>query len=76
MSNGISLKNSPRKIFTKKRFIMNIFQRGIETLRQPDRNPRCYELTDNERLTLIQWNNRNIWNTIELGQLDAISPSK
>lgn len=27
--------------------------RGIETLRQPDRNPRCYEMTDEERLEKI-----------------------
>ena len=31
--------------------IKNIFTRGIETLRQPDRNPRCYEMTDQERLS-------------------------
>ena len=42
---------------------MNIFKRGVETLRQPDRNPRCYELTDDERLNKIrEWNNRNVWN--------------
>ena len=23
-------------------------QRGIDTLRQPDRNPRCYEMTEQE----------------------------
>jgi hypothetical protein len=43
--------------------MMNIFRRGLEALRQPDRNPRCYELTDDERLNKIrEWNNRNIWN--------------
>jgi hypothetical protein len=31
--------------------MINLFKRGIETLRQPDRNPRCYELTDEERLS-------------------------
>ena len=42
---------------------MNIFRRGLEALRQPDRNPRCYELTDEERLNKIrEWNNRNVWN--------------
>jgi hypothetical protein len=45
--------------------------RGIDTLRQPDRSPRCYELTDNERLAKIrEWNNRNIWNTPELAEED------
>lgn len=34
--------------------IKNRFTRGIETLRQPDRNPRCYEMTDEERLRKIQ----------------------
>lgn len=28
-------------------------RRGIEALRQPDRNPRCYKLTDQERLALV-----------------------
>ena len=42
---------------------MNIFRRGLEALRQPNRNPRCYELTDEERLNKIrEWNNRNVWN--------------
>jgi len=30
--------------------MLKFFSRGVETLRQPDRNPRCYELTDQERL--------------------------
>jgi hypothetical protein len=48
-----------------------IFKRGVEALRQPDRNPRCYELTDAEKLEKIrQWNNRNVWNTPELAQDD------
>ena len=46
-------------------------RRGIETLRQPDRNPRCYELTDQEREARIrEWNNRNVWNTPELAEQD------
>jgi hypothetical protein len=48
-----------------------IFKRGVEALRQPDRNPRCYELTDAEKLEKVrQWNNRNVWNTPELAQDD------
>jgi hypothetical protein len=31
--------------------IKNLFTRGIETFRQPDRNPRCYEMPDQERLS-------------------------
>jgi hypothetical protein len=53
---------------------MRLFTRGIETLRQPDRNPRCYELTEQERLAKIrEWNNRNVWNTPELAEEDEIN---
>ena len=46
-------------------------QRGIEALRQPDRNPRCYEMTEQERLERMrEWNNRNVWNTPELAEED------
>jgi hypothetical protein len=38
---------------------------------RPDRNPRCYEFTDEERLKKIQeWNNRNIWNEPLLTEQD------
>ena len=41
--------------------IKNLFNRGIETLRQPDRNPRCYELTDEERLERIrEWSEEEL----------------
>jgi hypothetical protein len=54
---------------------MNLFKRGVEMLRQPDRNPRCYELTEEERLERArQWANRNVWNTPELAQLDRTHP--
>jgi hypothetical protein len=50
---------------------MNLFKRGIEALRQPDRNPRCYEMTDEERLSKVrEWNNRNVWNEPELARTD------
>ena len=52
---------------------MNIFRRGLEALRQPDRNPRCYELTDEERLNKIrEWNNRNVWNDPSLTFQDQL----
>lgn len=36
--------------------------RGIETLRQPDRNPRCYELTDQEKQSKIaDWVSNNVY---------------
>ena len=41
-------------------------------MRQPDQLPRCYELTEQERLQRIkEWNNRNVWNTPELAKEDA-----
>ena len=52
---------------------MNIFRRGLEALRQPDRNPRCYELTEEERLNKIrEWNNRNVWNDPSLTFQDQL----
>lgn len=54
--------------------MLKFFSRGIETLRQPDRNPRCYELTDQERLEKIrEWNSRNIWNDPSLTYEDALA---
>lgn len=54
--------------------MINFFKRGVETLSQPDRNPRCYELTDQERLNKIrEWNNRNIWNDPTLTYEDALA---
>lgn len=51
--------------------MIKLFQRGIEALRQPDRNPRCYELTDTERLQKIrEWSARNVWNTPGLAEQD------
>jgi hypothetical protein len=50
---------------------MELFKRGVEMLRQPDRNPRCYELTEAEKLQKIkEWNARNVWNTPELSEQD------
>lgn len=52
--------------------MFKIFSRGIEALRQPDRNPRCYEIPEQEKLKLIrEWNNRNTWNTPELAKEDT-----
>jgi hypothetical protein len=53
---------------------MNLLKRGIDALRQPDRSPRCYELTDEERLAKVrEWNNRNVWNTPELTDEDELN---
>jgi len=54
--------------------MFRLLSRGIDTLRQPDRNPRCYELTDAERLARIrEWNNCNIWNDPSLTYEDALA---
>jgi len=43
-------------------------------MRQPDQLPRCYELTDYERLQKVkEWNNRNVWNTPELSEEDELN---
>ena len=48
-----------------------LFKRGIETLRQPDRSPRCYDMTNEDRLKKIkEWNNRNVWNEPKLTEED------
>ena len=40
-------------------------------MRQPDQLPRCYELTEHERLQKVkEWNNRNVWNIPELAEQD------
>lgn len=70
----VSAEKSRPYFFLEKvaEYIMNLFKRGIEALRQPDRNPRCYELTDDERIKRIrEWNNRNVWNTPELTKIDV-----
>jgi len=50
---------------------MNLIERGIEALRQDDRNPRCYEMTEDERIAKMrEWNNRNVWNEPTLAEQD------
>lgn len=54
--------------------MIKFFSRGIETLRQPDRNPRCYEMSDEERLNKIrEWNARNVWNDPTLSYEDQLA---
>ena len=53
---------------------MNLFERGIDALRQPDRNPRCYDMTEDERLAKVkEWNNRNVWNDPKLSEEDQLN---
>lgn len=54
--------------------MINFFKRGIETLRQPDRQPRCYEFTDAERLHKARmWSARNVWNDFVLSAEDQLA---
>lgn len=54
--------------------MIKLFARGIEFLRQPDRNPRCYEMTDTERMAKVrEWNNRNVWNDSALMNEDILA---
>lgn len=40
-------------------------------MRQPDRLPRCYDMTEQERLEKVrQWNARNVWNDPNLSEQD------
>jgi hypothetical protein len=40
-------------------------------MRQPDQLPRCYEMTEDERLSKIkEWQNRNVWNDPKLSNED------
>ncbi len=55
-----------KKILSK--FITN---HRYPLMRQPDRLPRCYEMTDDERLTKVkEWQNRNVWNDPKLSDED------
>lgn len=52
-----------------------MFTRGVEALRQPDRNPRCYELTDHEKVAkVMEWQARNVWNSPDLALQDKFNP--
>ena len=52
--------------------IMNkIFRSAYEILRSPDRQPKCYEMTESERSDAIMRLNRNIWNDPVLSKEDV-----
>lgn len=50
--------------------IARVFRTAYEVLRAPDRQPKCYDMTEQERLAAIVRLNRNIWNDPTLSQLD------
>jgi len=54
--------------------MIKTFRKDVESLRQPDRLPRCYDMTEQERLAKIrEWNNRNVWNDPALTEQDQLS---
>jgi hypothetical protein len=53
------------------KFLVRTANHQYPLMRQPDQLPRCYELTDQERLQRVkEWNNRNVWNTPDLSEQD------
>ena len=39
-------------------------------MRDPNFQPKCYDMTEEERAQAILHNNRNVWNTPELAKQD------
>lgn len=50
--------------------IAHVFRTAYERYRSPDRQPKCYDMTEQERATAIMRLNRNVWNEYQLTQLD------
>lgn len=43
-------------------------------MRAPDFQPKCYDMTEQERLDCIrEWNNRNVWNDPTLANEDELN---
>ena len=51
--------------------ITHVFRTAYEILRAPDRQPKCYDMTEQERAAAIVRLNRNVWNDPTLIQLDT-----
>ena len=47
-----------------------VFRNAYEILRAPDRQPKCYDMTESERDNAIVRLNRNVWNDVNLTQQD------
>lgn len=53
------------------KFFKSKVDHAYPLMRQPDHKPRCYDMTETERLAKIQeWNNRNVWNEPALAEQD------
>lgn len=53
-----------------------VFRNAYEVLRCPERQPKCYDMTEQERSAAIVRLNRNVWNEPELSQQDQYSNIK
>lgn len=49
-----------------------LFRNDYEILRCPDRIPKCYDMTEEEKRLAIMKLNRNIWNDHELTKQDNL----
>ena len=49
---------------------MNLLEQVKETLFQADRDPKSYEMSDEERKKILEWQARNVWNPPELAEQD------
>lgn len=56
--------------------ITRVFRGAYERFRAPDRQPKCYDMTEQERATAIMRLNRNVWNEHQLTQLDIYRENK
>ena len=56
--------------------IAHVFRTAYERYRSPDRQPKCYDMTEQERMSAIMRLNRNVWNDHQLTQLDIYRETK
>lgn len=54
-------------------FKLPFFRSEYEALRAPDRTPKCYEMTEQEREAAVVRLNRNVWNDPKLAEQDQYS---
>lgn len=57
-------------------FLPRVFRNAYEVLRSPDRQPKCYDMTDQERSAAIVRLNRNVWNDPGLSSYDQYKTTR
>ena len=55
---------------------MTLLRSEFELLRDPSRAPKCYEMTEQERLAAAVVLNRNVWNDPTLAEKDLYTKGK